>query len=405
MKKLLLFLSLAFRFNAFSQVPSHVTTSGSAPFDPNYNPALDTISGEFKNGGFLPKADMGAQVGPVIRNSKGETKTTYSDGTIVIKDETGKVISTTPGTASTSKAQTGTTVAVSKGIKYENDAALYADPNWQINVKSGRAYVKGPNGKYYRANYVPGQPPKEAFDDNLGKYKDEYANLYAEMADPGVQKALYDNYKKHIDKVKDPALRAALQKRTKEDVVSDFLKMQKHNYTLQAKNIDFSTDEWKNKNNPQAAYEKYITQAGLTPLNAVETASAQAAYAGFVDASKDPKSKALFKGVVPIMKGVADESFLTDNSKVSAPDAIYGNTTAGELAHPTGIQLGDEYKDDEVAADTPDDVTSKHLDTAANKYTGYPAYWAQDVIKTAGTASTTKAEIGTIIIVKKDPNN
>ena len=284
------------------------------------------------------------------------------------------------------------TATVSKGVKYDKDADLYADPNWQSNVKSGRAYMKGEGGKYYRVTYAPPQPPKEAFDDNLGTYKDNYAYLYAEMADPGVQKALYDNYKKHISSVKDPKVRAALEKRSQEDVVSDFLKMQKHNYTLQAKNIDFRTDEWKNKNNPNGSaektYQKYITQAGLTPLNAVETATAQAAYAGFIDASKDPKSKALFKGMAPIMKGEADEKYLDSSAQVSAPDSVYGNTTAGELAHASGIQMGDEYKDDEVATDTPDDVTSEHLNTAAaNKYTGYPAYWAQDVIKTAGAAA------------------
>jgi hypothetical protein len=283
-------------------------------------------------------------------------------------------------------AAPATAKALSTGVKYETIKDLYEDPEWQENVKSGNAYIKGQDGKYRRANYVSPQPPKEAFDESLGNYKDEYAYLYAEMADPGVQKALYDNFKSHISKVKDPATKAALEKRTKEEVVSDFLKMQKHNYTLQAKNVDFKTDEWKNKNNPngsaQKTYEKYITESGLTPLNAVETASAQAAYAGFVDASKDPKSKELFKGMVPVMKGEADEKYLDNSTQVSAPDSVYGDTTAGEYAQAPGVILGDEYKEEpEPEADV--EVTSKHLgDKPA--YTGRPAFWAQDAIKTLG---------------------
>ena len=283
-------------------------------------------------------------------------------------------------------AAPATAKALSTGVKYETIKDLYEDPEWQENVKSGNAYIKGKDGKYRRANYVSAQPSKEAFDENLGDYKDEYAYLYAEMAEPGVQDALYNNFKNHISKVKDPATKAALQKRTKEEVVSDFLKMQKHNYTLQAKNVDFRTDEWKNKNNPngsaQKTYEKYITKSGLTPLNAVETASAQAAYAGFVDASKDPKSKELFKGMVPVMKGEADEKYLDNSTQVSAPDSVYGDTTAGEYAQAPGVILGDEYVEpEEEEADV--EVTSKHLGDKP-VYTGRPAFWAQDAIKTLG---------------------
>ena len=81
-------------------------TSGSASFDPNYNPALDTVinsSANYKKGGSLPKAQTGTIVGVEKNPNNNHSKTTYSDGTIVIKDETGKILSTTPGTASASK--------------------------------------------------------------------------------------------------------------------------------------------------------------------------------------------------------------------------------------------------------------------------------------------------------------
>jgi hypothetical protein len=282
------------------------------------------------------------------------------------------------------KTEAETTKPVSSATKYETEEDIYEDPDYKTKVKSGDAYIKGTDGKYRRVTYVPPQPPKEAYDENLGKYKDNYAYLYAEMADPNVQQALFNNFQKHISKVKNPDTKAALEKRTKEEVVSDFLKMQKHNYTLQAKDVDFRTDEWKNQNNPngspQKTYEKYITESGLTPLNAIETASAQAAYAGLVDASKDSNSKELFKGVIPIMKGKADEKYLESTGRVSAPDSIYGDTTAGELAHATGIvAAGDEYT--EPATST--GVNYKHLEKKPI-YTGKPAFWAQDAIKTLG---------------------
>jgi len=72
-------------------------------------------------------------------------------------------------------AAPATAKALSTGVKYETTKDLYEDPEWQENVKSGNAYIKGPNGKYYRANYVSPQPPKEAFDESLGNFKDEYA--------------------------------------------------------------------------------------------------------------------------------------------------------------------------------------------------------------------------------------
>lgn len=277
------------------------------------------------------------------------------------------------------KFQTGGTSGITK---YETYNEIYADPDYRTKVKEGRAYVKDETGKYRRVNYISPQPPKEAFLDNLGNYKDEYAYLYAEMADPNVQEALYKNFTKQIANVKNPALKKSLESRSKEQVVSDFLKMQKHNFTLQAKNINFRTDEWKNKNNPQAAYEKYITEAGETPLNAVETASAQAAYASLIDASNDKNTKNLFKGIAPVLKGESDEKYLSSTSQVSPPDAVYGDTTAGELARAKGVILGDEYTEEDKTTST--DVGKINHLGAKQKYTGKPEFWLQDVIKTAG---------------------
>jgi hypothetical protein len=83
------------------KAPTTQTSTGtSATNDTTY-----TSNATYKEGGSLPKAQTGTIVGVEKNTNNNHSKTTYSDGTIVIKDETGKVMSTTPGNASTDQSR------------------------------------------------------------------------------------------------------------------------------------------------------------------------------------------------------------------------------------------------------------------------------------------------------------
>lgn len=213
---------------------------------------------------------------------------------------------------------------------------------------------------------VPGTPVTTA-QPSTKDYNADFTKLVAKVADPKVQDAIYDNYKKHIVDVKDPAIKKELELKSKSAVISDFLNMQKQNYALKASGVDLTTDEWKNTSHPELAYQKYIKAAGLDPMDASTIISGQAAYAGFVDASNDKATKSSFTWVKPKQIGVADEKYLTSSAQVSAPDGIYGNTTAGQIAeiyNPPAATEGAKFK---------------HLGEEA---TVPPAkYWQQDIIK------------------------
>lgn len=262
--------------------------------------------------------------------------------------------------------------------KYENEEALYADPNYKEVVAAGKAYLKTSDGKYKKVTYVPPKPPKEAYDEKLGNYSDDYAYLYTQMADPAVQDAIFANYQKRIESVKDSGIKAELKAKTKEEVISDFLHLQKQNFALKAKGTDLKSKDWSNKNQPEKAYQKAITAAGFEPLDRSTIASGQAAYAALIDAKKDKATADIFKGVEPKMIGEKDEKFYEGEGAISPIDAVYGNTTAGQLAQPVTLSVSDEEYKEEKAGEG---VKATNL-PAGQRPTPPVAPYIQDVIKT-----------------------
>jgi len=270
-------------------------------------------------------------------------------------------------------------------VKFDTEDALYQTPNVESIVQSGNAYLRGEDGKYYRVDYLPprvdvDQEKYNPLKTDQGDFRDDYAYLENEVLNsPDIQDAIWNNYQEQIKNVKTESTKTALTKKTKEDVISDFLNMQFQNFAMRAQGEDLNAANWQNKSNPAKAYQTSIEKAGLKAMDPVTVASGQAAYAAFVQASKDEKTKDLFSIIVPEQTGVGDESYVADKKTISPPDGVMGNTTAGQLAT-VKIRLGDALS----AKEETTDFQPKHLDKP--QYTGAPSFWLQDIIGTAGAA-------------------
>jgi hypothetical protein len=272
-------------------------------------------------------------------------------------------------------------------VKFDTEEAMYQNPNIESLVQSGNAYIKGGDGKYYRVDYLPpridvNQEKYNPLKTDKGDFRDDYAYLENEVLNnPDVQEAIWNNYKEQIKNVKNDSTKTALGKKTKEDVISDFLNMQFQNYAIRAQGEDLNAPNWQNKANPAKAYQTAIGKTGLSPMDPITVASGQAAYAAFVQASRDEKTKDLFSVIVPEQTGVGDENYIADKKSISPPDGVMGNTSVGQLAK-VKIGLGDVLSDKEEK--TTSDFKPKSLDKPY--YTGSPSFWLQDIIGTAGAA-------------------
>jgi len=286
---------------------------------------------------------------------------------------------------STVKPSTSQTVTKPASFKKKFDtyADLYKEPNYQDLIDSGNAYIKDKDGKYKQVAYTPSQAPAEAYDDRLGKFKDDYANLYAEMGNQAAQDAIVLAYRKRVKALPDSnKFKTTLTNKTPEEIISEFMNLQKHNFALQGQGVKLNSEEWKNKNNPTLAYKAAIKKAGLESLSDIEIASGQVGFASYIDASKDDHNKETFKNFrAPDQVGNPDEKYDINNPKLSPIDGVLGNTTAGNVVRVKGAETIDKEYADEVVTDTPE---VKRLNKAA--YTGNPEFWAQDIIKTLGAA-------------------
>jgi len=274
---------------------------------------------------------------------------------------------------------------------YTSDAEMYADPQIAERIKQGQAYITGKDGKTKRVIELP---PRFNLDERTDlnplkgegdlDYRDNYAYLENELyLNADARKSIYDNYRETInsDKKLSKEEREALLAKDETQVINDFLSLQKQNMALQAKGVNFTEPEWSNKNQPQLAYNKYITETGLTPLDNLSIKSGQAAYVGFVKAANNKNTSSYFTNIKPVYKGKDDEKYLGDFSQVSPPDGIYGDTTAGQLALvDIKVKTDQELKEEGKKQD----LKYKNLET--KPYTGTPEFWLQDVIKGAGAA-------------------
>lgn len=268
-------------------------------------------------------------------------------------------------------------------ITYDTEDQLYADPNYKKRVAEGRAYLRGSDGKYYKVSVVYPRPPKEAYDDKLGDYKDDYAHLFSQMSDPNVQAAIVKNYRKHAETVKNPAIKKELLAKSPQEIISDLMNLQKQNFAIQNEGWQqIGSKDWVNKGgNWRKMYESTISKTGMSPLDDVTVASGQAGYAAFLDAKKDPETAQFFKGFTDVQRGKDDETYYEGKPQVSPVDGKYGNTTVGQMITPsTSVITTNELLKQEGTK--PEDVKSKHLGETA--FLDKPRMWKQDIIQGLG---------------------
>ena len=129
--------------------PAKTATPGKTLIIPKSvsKPKSDTIYTDdvFKQGGSLTKYQTGTVVKTEVSKSTKNSKTTYSDGTIVIKDPQGTIISTTPGTSNTTTTTAQTDIEKAVRLLAESKG-LDPDEIWKnyqagpTNTNTNRGY-------------------------------------------------------------------------------------------------------------------------------------------------------------------------------------------------------------------------------------------------------------------------
>jgi hypothetical protein len=238
-------------------------------------------------------------------------------------------------------------------VKYETIEELYADPNASAVVESGKAYVKGENGKYKRVNTIPGRldlekrtdlDPLKNEDPNLD-YTEEYAYLENElMLNADARSSIFTNYQETInsDKKLSKEEKEALLAKKEPEVINDFLSLQKQNMALQAHGRKFTTPEWGNKNKPQL-HLILIYNSKLQSDNNIDTAILKNAF------FKEIESSRISKPFVWLIDIINEKSInLNNNSAVyysisQFADLLY--TSAGLINAPTPTMVNYSEKE------------------------------------------------------------
>lgn len=267
-----------------------------------------------------------------------------------------------------------------------------------------RVIVNLPKTKRVIVNLPKAQVGKEVTE-SPKSYEKSFASVVKTVSDPDVQKAIYENYLKEAEKIKDPKVRATALAAPIDKVIKNLIQMQKQNYAIHSAGIDLSDVEgvWDNPNASDknkkkwAKNEKYkatMAELGFKPEEIIGTdediAIAQAAYNSTLTVSGSDKYKDKFANFEPL-KGKGDEKYDPSRPNLSAPDTWYGNTTAGQLLK--YVEPKEEKQPETPAAEPEDttDTTDPNGPVKADNFQqpnidfGAP-WWLQDVIKTGHAA-------------------
>lgn len=310
-----------------------------------------------------------------------------------------RTTSTKTGTAGTKtikvdrKIPEGATVVKRSDYKTDDEYRKARDKAFKDAKNKGNVYTTDASGKSYRvvskaftAPEYKGKDADTAFKGNkdvAGKYQYIEDQL---MSNPALQEKLYRATLKELDNpesqrskalesrgVKPAELKKEL---TKEQVVKQFLDMQKRNIALgvhHGKVAKTANDAKSNKDVSNEELEKAAATAGVPMPGASDAALQQAAYRAMSDLAIAGEAD----GFIPGQVGAADEP--GKNKQISPIDAIYTNTTAGQIIGVPGENIGEEdLGQDEVAEDIPaDELAVDQEDPNAD-------FWLQDVIATTG---------------------
>jgi len=314
-------------------------------------------------------------------------------GTKVTKTTTGKGTQTKTIKVDR-KIPEGATVIKRSDYKTDEEYRKARDKAFKDAKNKGNVYTTDASGKSYRvvskaftAPEYKGKDADKVFKGNkdvAGKYQYIEDQL---MSNPALQEKLYQATLKELDNpesqrsqalssrgVKPAELKKSL---TKEQVVKQFLDMQKRNIALGvhhgkvAKTANNPTDTAKGVSNEEL--EKAAAEAGVPMPGAADAALQQAAYRAMNELALAGEAD----GFIPGQVGAADEP--GKNKQISPIDAIYTNTTAGQIIGVPGENIAEEdLGQDEVA----DEVPTEELEV--DQEDPNADFWLQDIIATTG---------------------
>jgi hypothetical protein len=315
----------------------------------------------------------------------------------------------TPGTKVSKTTKTGTqtkTIKVDRKIpegavvikrsdyKTDEEYRKARDKAFKDAKNKGNVYTTDANGKSYKvvnkAFQVPeykGKDADKAFKGNkdvAGRYQYIEDQL---MSNSGLQQKLYDAT---IKELKDPNSQRAkaladrgvdinkmIEGLTPETVTKQFLDMQKRNIALGVHHgkVAKTANDPKGTGVSNEELDTAATAAGISMPSASDAALQQAAYRAMNNLAEAGEAE----GFVPGQVGAADEP--GKNKKISPIDAIYTNTTAGQIIGVPGEAVGEE--------DLGQDEIAEELDTEETDLEGSPEqvgddFWLQDVVGMTG---------------------
>jgi hypothetical protein len=335
----------------------------------------------------------------------------YTDGNGVPMPQNIKLPSEfiTPGTrvGNTTTTKTTTTKKVDKKIPegaivikrsdYKTDAEYKTarDKAFKDPKNKGNVYTVDASGKSYKVSSKAFQTPeyKGTDADKVFKGNKDVAGKYQYIEDqlnnnPELQKKLYDETVKELKNPNSQRAKALtargvdvnkmIDELTPETVTKQFLDMQKRNIALGVHHGKVAGTANAPKSGTAVSneeLEKAANEAGVSMPSAADAALQQAAYRAMNNLAESGQAE----GFVPGQVGAADEP--GKNKKISPIDAIYTNTTSGQII---GVPGQDTVGEDDLGQeDVAEDISTNELETPATQEQD-PEFWLQDVIGTAG---------------------
>lgn len=276
------------------------------------------------------------------------------------------------------------------GDYYEEDGVLK-----RVSAKrSGLPEYKGEDiGKVFKGNQ---------------EVANEYAYLEQQIADPEVRAALVektraaaknkDYYTGKSGKTsKAYGQLADIDKMSDDEIINNFLELNKRNLALKARGVDLS--KVADPNDPNSVTNKRLAaefkDAGIPlPEDFKKASLQQATYLGYRDllnARKDnkldPKLAEKIKNFDIGQRGVTDEpGTISGNRQISPIDAAYTNTTAGQYAKSTVDPIYDTEDIPGTYEETPEPGKYEMVTPERGKYTRMPYDWTQAVPGAYGLA-------------------
>ena len=275
----------------------------------------------------------------------------------------------------------------------------YSDDAYQLEIKLAKAqkdnpgkkvFVEYPDGKFKRVEKTVVPRSKYAGKQKIGDLQKSYEKLdYTLRNDPKLQDEIYNNYRAEVEKMTNKDAKDRLLKKTKGEVIDNFLKFQEQVYALNTSDLDLDSEEWdkSGSGSKNKKYQEAASKLGFDPLDEDGIRMGQAAYWGAFDAAAKPEFEYLGKQFNLGFKGANDE-LRSRNKRISLVDGIFGNTTNRQGVFSVGDYelIGDEAATTTEAEKTAGDITPSTSPTYETSV-ARPEWWTQNVVDLQGALS------------------